>query len=351
MKPTLISEAGHVESLRKTAIRASLQTRKKAFDTVLVVNPNSCSGLTGKNWNALFAKFKGIFGDSIKVAFSERSGHGTELTRSLLKKGFSRIVAIGGDGTINEVANGFFEGNTGIHSERGTHTPRIINPDATMGVVPCGTRNVLVKSLDLPVGIVECCRNFVGGSRRAIDVITASATDPETGKRLPPRIFLNAAEIGFPAEMITRAKKIRSKVKSRTLSTIAALIATMPSYESNLCEFFVDGSKKSMNMTMGVVANGRFLGGGFMAAPSAEVNDGLLDLVVMKDSGSFKMLDELVNVKGGTYASEDNILYSKAKNVLIKSKERQVTVTIDGEPAGVLPVAFQVLPRVLNVVL
>lgn len=336
--------------MRKAPTRASLQTRKKGIDTVLVVNPNSCSGLTGKNWDALFAKFKGLFGDDIKVTFSKRPGHGTELTRSLLKEGLSRIVAIGGDGTINEVVNGFFEGNTGIHGGRGSHLPKVINPDATMGIVPCGTRNVLVKSLDLPVGIVECCRNFVGGSHRKIDVIAASVTDPETGNRLPPRVFLNAAEMGFPAEMITRAKKIRNKVKSRTVSTVAALIATMPSYESNLCDFFVDGRKKSMNMTMGVVANGRFLGGGFMAAPNAEVNDGLLDLLVMKDSGSFKMLDELVNVKSGTYAAEDNILYSQAKKVLIKSTERQVTVTIDGEPIGVLPAAFQVMPKVLNVV-
>ena len=87
-----------------------------------------------------------------------------------------------------------------------------------------------------------------------------------------------------------------------------------------------------------------------MAAPEAEVNDGLLDLVIMKDSGSFKMLDELVNVKGGNYESEDNILYTKAKKVLIKSNERPVTVTLDGEPIGVLPATFQVLPRVLNVI-
>jgi YegS/Rv2252/BmrU family lipid kinase len=335
--------------LRKTALR-SLQTRKKSEGTALVVNPNSCSGLTGKNWDELYAKFKGIFGDDIKVEFSRRPGHGTELARSLLKKGLSRIVAIGGDGTINEVANGFFESNTGINSGRRLLVPKIINPEAIMGVVPCGTRNVLVKSLDLPVGIVECCRNFVGGSPQKIDVIAASVTDPKTGNRLPPRVFLNAAEIGFPAELITRAKKIRNTIKSRTVSTVAALIATMPSYESNLCEIFTDGRRKSMNMTMGVVANGKFLGGGFMAAPEAHVADGLLDLVVMKDSGSFKMLDELINVKGGTYASEDNILYSKAKKVVLKSVERQVTVTIDGEPIGVLPATFQVMPKALNVV-
>ena len=336
--------------MRKTPLRF-LQTKTKSSRTALVVNPNSCSGLTGKNWDELYAKFKGIFGHDIKVEFSKKPGHGTDLTRALLKKGMSRIVAIGGDGTINEVANGFFESNTGINNSKRSVAPKIINPDAIMGIVPCGTRNVLVRSLNLPEGIMECCHNFVGGSPRKIDVISASVTDPETGNRLPPRIFLNAAEMGFPAEFITRAKKIRNTVKSRTVSTVAALIATMPSYESNLCEIFVDGRKKSMNMTMGVVANGKFLGGGFMAAPEAEVADGLLDLVIMKDSGSFKMLDELVNVKGGTYEAENNILYSKAKKVVIKSNERQVTATIDGEPIGVLPAIFQVMPKALNVVM
>jgi YegS/Rv2252/BmrU family lipid kinase len=315
-----------------------------------VVNPNSCSGLTGKNWDELYQKFKRIFGSEVKATFSERPGHGTEIARNLLRKGFSRIVAIGGDGTINEVVNGFFEESSGIHSGSRLKIPSPINPDAIMGIVPCGTRNVLVKSLDLPDGIVECCRNFVGGTPAKVDVIAVSTTDPETSSRLPPRILLNAAEMGFPAELISRSKKIRSKVKSRTVSTVAAIVATMPGYESNLCEFFVDGRKKTMSMTMGVVANGRFLGGGFRAAPDAKVDDGLMDLVVMKDSGSFKMLDELVNVKNGSYGEEDNILYSKARKLLIKPKEREVRVTVDGEPIGILPAAFQILPQALNVV-
>jgi diacylglycerol kinase family enzyme len=80
------------------------------------------------------------------------------------------------------------------------------------------------------------------------------------------------------------------------------------------------------------------------------MSDGLLDLMVLKDSGSLKMLDELANIKTGNYASEDKILYSKAKKVLIKSMERRVTVTIDGEPVGILPATFQLLPEALTVV-
>lgn len=323
-----------------------VQVRRKALDTALIVNPNSCSGLTGRNWDQLYAKIEKSFGSGVKVVFSKKAGNGTTLARDLLRKGFAKVVAIGGDGTINEVANGFFEESIGVRSSG----LRPINPDAIMGIVPCGTRNVLAKSLGLPAGVVESCKNFVGGSPVGMDLIAVSATDPDSGSRLPPRVFLNAAEMGVGAEIIDRSKKVRSKVKSRFVSTAAAIISTVPAYESNLCDLFIDGRKKSTNMTMGVVANGKFLGGGFMAAPKAQVADGLLDLVIMKDSGSLKMLDELVNIKTGNYDGEDNILYAKAKKVLIKSRERKVMVTIDGEPIGILPATFQVLPKALKVV-
>jgi YegS/Rv2252/BmrU family lipid kinase len=327
--------------LLKSAV-APASSKHKTHDTVLIVNPNSCSGLTGQNWDELYAKMETVFGGGIKVVFSKKAGGGTALARDMLRKGFGRVVAIGGDGTINEVANGFFEGN-------GSRL-RPVNPRAVMGIVPCGTRNVLAKSLGLPEGVIESCRNFVGGTPAKIDVIAISATDPKSGARMPYRIFLNAAEMGVGAEIIDRSKKVRSRVKSRLVSTVAAIISTVPAYESNLCDLFIDGRKKSMNMTMGVIANGKFLGGGFLAAPEASVSDGLLDLVILKDSGSLKMLDELVNIKTGNYAGEDNILYAKAKKVLIKSKERKVTVTIDGEPIGELPATFQVLPKALAVV-
>ena len=259
---------------------AQVQIRRKPANTALIVNPNSCGGLTGKNWDELYAKIEKIFGGSVKVTFSKKQGEGTTLARDLLRKGFRRIVAIGGDGTINEVANGFFEERGGARGSR----LNPINADAIMGIVPCGTRNVLAKSLGLPAGVADSCRNFVGGTPEKIDLISVSATNPDTGARRPSRVFLNAAEIGLGAEIIDRSKKVRSKVKSRLVSTVAAIISTVPAYESNQCDIFIDGRKKTTNMTMGVIANGKFLGGGFMAAPESSVSDGLLDLVNMKDS-------------------------------------------------------------------
>ena len=384
-------------SIYKTRIRTNLsksgsiglkqeKMEKRNVITALVVNPTSSGGSTGKDWDTQFIKIKEAFGEEPEIVFTQKSGDGTSLTRGLLKKGFERIVAIGGDGTINEVANGFFiplEGrasrknatainndniDVGVHEsskdEDQNERPfpkspilKPINSEAIMGLLPSGTRNVLAKSLDFPEDIVQCCNNFVVGKSKKIDVISATVTpttNAEDSDRRPKpitRIFLNAAELGVAGEIIDRSKKVRSKVKSRLVSTVTSLALTLPYYESNLCEVSMDDGRENIltKMTMCVIANGRYIGGGFMAAPKASVSDGLLDIVILKDSGSLKMLDDLVNIKDGDYANKPDILYRQAKKVSIKSKERDVTVAIDGEPIGILPATFEILKRSLTI--
>ncbi|HEY7079633.1 MAG TPA: diacylglycerol kinase family protein [Nitrososphaeraceae archaeon] len=349
-------------------------------EIALIVNPNSCGGLTGKNWEDLYNEIKKIFGENPRVVFSQKPGHGTIITRELLRNGFEKIVALGGDGTINEVVNGFFEKiidesnsphalDTHMlgkqnHGEKIQASPILkpINPHAMMGVVPAGSRNVLAKSLNLPDGIIECCKRFMIGKPQKIDVISASTTsttqtDTNTNtnvqsKEVKTHLFLNAAEIGVGAEIIDRSKKIRDKVKSRLVSTISSVIATLPTYESNLCEVSIDDGTQNLllKMTMGVIANGSYLGGGFKAAPNASVSDGLLDVTILKNSGSFKMLDGFVDMRGGSDQPFENndIFYRQSRKVSIKSKERDITVTVDGEPIGILPGTFQVHPNALT---
>jgi diacylglycerol kinase family enzyme len=388
----------------------SVITTSTNTETVLIVNPSSSSGTTGKNWNDFHLKVKEFFGQNPEIAFTAKSGDGTNLAREYLQKGFKNIVAIGGDGTINEVANGFFVFNRieenndnkkklpktvaagGVHkgesshSDGGidttnsdmTHPPSLmqINPDAVFGIIPSGTRNVLVKSLDLPAESEECCKHYAASKiQKKIDVISATVANfpnkddsggsKNTGSKLAPtRIFLNAAEIGVAAEIIDRSKKIRDKVKSRMVSTVSSVVATLPTYQSNLCEISVDDGRENIltKMTMVVIANGRYLGGGFQAAPKADMLDGLLDIVILKNSGSFKMLEEFISMKNGNYTSDDqDIIYIQAKKVSIKPKKEEekeerkqkkrgdITVTIDGEPIGVLPATFQVYQNVLTI--
>jgi diacylglycerol kinase (ATP) len=332
---------------------------KGIVDTILVVNPNSASGLTGKGWNDLYSEIKGVLGAGVEVALTKKAGDGTTLTRQFLKQGFKKVVAIGGDGTLNEVANGFFEEPVGIHSNKindgqASEFPpfKPINPDAIMGVVPAGTRNVLAKSLGLPEGVANCCRKFQLGKPKKMDVIYATVTSQEDHSSTTSRIFLNAAEMGVAGEIIERSKKVRQVVNSRIVSTITSIAATLPTYQSNECEISIGNNGKkfaTIKLTMAVVANGQFLGGGFKVAPHASMSDGLLDLVIVKDSGSLKMVDELINMKDGDYKEEDNIIYRQTTKVSLVSKERDVTVTVDGEPIGILPATFEVIPHALTV--
>jgi diacylglycerol kinase (ATP) len=342
-------------TIKRTSHRRKA-TKQRDIDTVLVVNPNSSGGLTGKGWDDLSSKIKDILGDNIEVAFSKKPGDGTTLARQSLKQGFKKIVAIGGDGTLNEVANGFFEEPVGIYSNKtggraGSASLKPINPDAIMGVVPSGTRNVLAKSLGLPEGVVESCKTFSLGEPKKIDVICATVSNQEEYPSTTSRILVNAAEMGLGAEIIDRSKKVRQVVNSRIVSTITSVASTLPTYQSNECEISIDNNRRKFatKMTMGVVANGQFLGGGFKVAPRASMSDGLLDLVILKDSGSLKMVDELFNMKDGDYKDEDKIIYRQARKVSLASKERDVTVTVDGEPIGILPATFEVIPHALTV--
>ncbi|MGC2575707.1 MAG: YegS/Rv2252/BmrU family lipid kinase [Candidatus Nitrosopolaris sp.] len=327
-------------------------------ETVLIVNPNSGGGATGKNGESLYNQIKKILGENPEVVFSQTSGDGTTLTRDFLRKGFRKIIALGGDGTINEVANGFFEEITSENNDRDMPVLKPINAEAILGILPSGSRNVLAKSLNLPEGIVECCQRFVSVKPQKIDVIAArvTTTPPSVPKKdhskTIARLFLNAAELGVGAEIIDRSKEIRGKIKSRLISTISSVIATIPTYESNLCNVSIDdGESLLLKMTMGIVANGMYLGGGFKGAPYASISDGLLDITILKNSGSLKMLNEFVIMKNEVVGPrpDNDISYFQAKKVAIESKERDITVTIDGEPIGILPATFQVYRNALSV--
>lgn len=320
-------------------------------EIILILNPNSQGGNTGKNWISTYSKVKEFLPKNHRIIFTKKTNDGIFDTRKLLRNGFKNIVAIGGDGTINEIANGFFNlqpQNRNIENlERFSFDDKLkpINPNGILYIVPSGSRNVLARSFGLKHKGVQALKRIKQMDKRKMDAILAVITDKDTPSLTHKRIILNAAEIGVGAEIIDRSKRVRRKIKSRIVSTIASIVATLPAYNSNECDIVIDGDKRiSSNVTMAVVANGRFLGGGFKAAPRAKFSDGLLDIIILKNSGSFKVLDKLIELKGtSTYKFEEDILYYQASEVKFLPKEKNVTVTVsvDGEPIGILPAIFK----------
>lgn len=343
--------------------------------SIVLVNPNSSGGQTGKNWDSLYDILKKYFGEDIEYIFTKKADDGTTLTREYLEKGYDNIIPIGGDGMLNEVANGFCKisydkefdlknQNEDINLSKFVHL-KLINPKAILTVLPGGTRNILVKSLGLPSEFEECCKVVTSTDGfKKIDLITAivhnRTNDKEEKEGYISRVILNAAEIGVGAEIINKSKMVRGRISSRLLSTITGVLATLPTYQSNVCELIefsgdtdnINVKKLLTKMTMAMVSNGSIMGGGFNAATRAEMNDGLLDTIIVKDSSSFKILDKLVNIKRGEESidNQDGIYYGQSQAIaLLSDLENNITVSVDGEPIGILPSYFKVFPFSINI--
>ena len=351
MSLTLSSSVKHT---RKPKQKSGVSTSN---ELILIVNPNSQGGTTGKNWNLTYEKIKKFLPTPHRIVFTKKANDGTNLTRKLLKKGYNSIAAIGGDGTINEIANGFFNINpknrSALDPMKFRPEPRLspVNAKAALWIIPSGSRNVLASSLGILHQGIDSFRRIQNMKKRKIDVIGVTIADSNNPASTRSRIVLNAAEIGVGAEIISRSKRVRGKINNRFLSTVAGIISTLPTYESNECDIIMDGGRKiTSNVTMAVVANGKFLGGGFNAASRAKITDGKLDVVIMKNSGSLKMLQKLVEMKGDSeYLDEEDILYYQASQVMFLPKNRNMTVSLDGEPVGILPAVFKLYHNALTI--
>jgi len=348
-------------TLSSSVKRTSKPKQKSGVSTsnelILIVNPNSQGGTTGKNWNLTYEKIKKFLPTPHRIVFTKKANDGTNLTRKLLKKGYNNIAAIGGDGTINEVANGFFNINpknrSALDPMKFRPEPKLspVNAKAALWIIPSGSRNVLASSLGILHQGINSFRRISHMKKRKIDVIGVTIADSNNPASTRSRIVLNAAEMGVGAEIISRSKRVRGKINNRFLSTVAGIISTLPTYESNECDIIMDGGRKiTSNVTMAVVANGKFLGGGFNAASRAKITDGKLDVVIMKNSGSLKMLQKLVEMKGDSeYLDEEDILYYQASQVMFLPKNRNMTVSLDGEPVGILPAVFKLYHNALTI--
>src|SRR5262245_7931943 len=152
---------------------------------VVIVNPKSANGSLGKRWPEVQKTLRREYG-SFEHVLTEAPGDGSRLAREALRGGAETVVAIGGDGTIHEVVNGFFDGDA-----------KPIKPDAALGILPFGTGGDFRKTANIPKDLAEAARVLKTGTRRAIDVgrIEYRKTGTQGGER-ESRYFVNIASFG-----------------------------------------------------------------------------------------------------------------------------------------------------------
>lgn len=296
-----------------------------------IVNPASANGQTRKVWPKIYKRLV-QYGIQLDYALTSYPGEATILTREALKD-YSQILVVGGDGTLNEVVNGFFANQT------------LINPDASLAILSHGTGGDFLRSLSQKRGLTSFLDVLQRQHIVPIDCGVVQFQNPSGD--LEYRYFLNVADVGLSGETVDRVNK-RSKVLGGRLSFLLGSLMSVLSYQNKEMKCVLDG-KVIVNGTTNsiIVANGRYFGGGMMVAPKAEMSDGLFDIIVLEDISKWRILRHLPKIYQGKHLDVPGVSFFQGKEVSIISNPAAYLDT-DGEHPGYTPVHISLLPQCIN---
>jgi diacylglycerol kinase (ATP) len=268
--------------------------------------------------------------DGIEIRETERAGGARALAASAVAEGFDRVVAAGGDGTLNEVLNG-------------------IAPDfarVELGLVPAGTGNDLARTLGIPPDPEAAVEILARGAVRSLDLARLQTEEEE-------RWFLNVSAGGFGGEV---AEQLRAEIKEvwgplSYIRTAFEALAELETYRVRLT--FEPGSSGAEILEVAavnvVVANGRYVAGGIHVAPTAAPDDGLLDVVVIRAAPIPRLSLLAPQVALGQHLDHELILHRRVRSLAVES-EPAMQFNADGELAGATPVRYQVVPGAVRFV-
>jgi diacylglycerol kinase (ATP) len=297
----------------------------------MVVNPASANGRTARRWPEI-ARAAAARGLDLDVRATEAAGHASELTRAALREGAGLIVAVGGDGTVSEVANGFFDGDVQI------------NPEAELAVIPRGSGCDFVKTFGIPKKVDGALRAAAGTAVRSIDVGRVRFTDwdgqPAT------RIFCNVASAGLTGVAADKVNR-SGKPLGATVAFAWGTIVTFVGYRNSRFRVRIDERGLDQVCNNVIVANCRFYASGMKIMPMADPGDGLLDVLVWGDVGKADLARNLHRLYRGTHIGHPKADISRARRVTVET-DLTLPIEADGETPGVTPVTFEVVPSALR---
>lgn len=300
--------------------------------TFFVVNPQSANGVTGKRWAELQAAVTRAV-QSFDLAFTQGPMDAARITREALRAGFECVVAVGGDGTINEVVNGFFENG------------KPVRPGASLGVLPRGTGGDFRRSFDWDTDFDAALARVARGTSKPIDVGTVEyiAHDGTTQHRH----FANICSFGVSGA-VDREVNSSSKALGGKLSFMLASARAMLRYRDAKVRFSADdGPFVEAHITTLSVANGRYFGGGMKVAPDADVSDGLFDVTIWS---GYSLADFALKQNGlysGAHVNWSGTRRLRCKKLVAESTE-EVLIDCDGEQPGRLPCTMTLLPAAIS---
>lgn len=305
---------------------------------LVIVNPKSAGGATQSRWAETAADFRAHFG-AFQVAFTKKHGDGISLALRGAQQGRKFIIACGGDGTINEVANGILQSGK----------------DIEFGILPSGTGGDFRRTIGIPNDTREAGVALRNGITKQIDV--GKVTFLNRDNEQVSRYFLNVSSFGLSAAIIERVKSSNivgwiphDILRGKTNFALSTLQEVLGLDFDTVRVKFDDNEEKPLNTINFCICNSRYFGGGMKIAPDAVINDGFFNVVNIGDIKTVKILLNAYKLYGGSHLDLKEVKSTLARKVEVSPmKSEEIHIEVDGELPGKLPAVFEIVPNALKV--
>ena len=287
-----------------------------------IVNPAAGRAAAPRVWRQLRANLETL--EQWDCVTTQGRGHARELARRATADGFERVVAVGGDGTVSEVAAGLAFSQTAL------------------GIIPVGTGNDSARNLGIPPDPLAAARLAQSGSSRAIDL--GEIATPQASAR-----FVSVAGFGFDAAVAARVSRM-PRLMGGTIPYVVGVLFTLWLYRAAHIRMQIDGQPVERPLFLAAVANHPSYGGGMRIVPHARADDGVLDVCVVRDVSRFEVLRLLPRIYSGGHRGHPAVeMFSCSE--LTAEADASIQAHADGELIGDLPIRVTVRPGALRCVM
>lgn len=270
------------------------------------------------------------FGASVRCVLTERVGHARELALAAALEGANLVIAVGGDGTVNEVVNGLVESG---------------KTDVTLGIWAKGTGNDFVRSLGLSGDVTELAECYRLGRRARMDVGACTFVSPEGGGT-ETRYVANIADIGIGGVIAERLSR-SSRWLGAFLTYQSEIVRALLTYRKPDVRIKADSFEYRGRCLSAVVANGRYFGGALGIAPEASLTDGTLQAVVIGDVGLLTYLRHLPVIRRCQRIPHPEVQYHQVTSIRLAAAVGRMPIDVDGEFVGYTPLLIEVIPAAI----
>jgi len=300
---------------------------------IAIINLAAGGGKTRNDWPKIEALMQ-KHGLRFEPFFTDRRLHASIIARNKIKEGYSKIIVVGGDGTMNEVINGVFAQD------------RIRTTEVMLGMISVGTGNDWAKMFNIPADYEGAVLTIL--EQKTFIQDAGLVTYRKNGKAWN-RYFINIAGMGFGARVVERSNRMKEKGKSGPLLYFYNIFLSLLKYKAKKAAIEIDGTtymRKVFSLNVGI---GKYNGGGMIQVPHAIADDGLYSITLIKKIGKINVLANVKRLYNGSIVKHSRVETYMAKSVQIDGST-PLHLETDGETLGHGPVSFQIIPKSVRVI-